>query len=170
MKLGEEVTCTSLAGVFLRGHVPVQSVCLEALGQSWSRVGQGHAFPRVYWQLAVWWEVEREARSRAKCEQRLLCSLGVPTLLDHVSPKVLEQNSDGWVQTHSIPYKCALPHPDVCVYVPVCVAVCVCVCVYSCVCSCVVCVHWVLETAGKNLLLVDLFLVMTSSLVCLSCS
>ena len=92
MKLGEEVTCTSLAGVFLRGHVPVQSVCLEALGQSWSRVGQGHAFPRVYWQLAVWWEVEREARSRAKCEQRLfLCSVAVHTLLDQACPKALKQ-------------------------------------------------------------------------------
>ena len=44
--------------------------------------------------------------TRAKCEQRLL---------DRVGPKVLEQNSDGCVQTHSIPYKCALPHPDVCV-------------------------------------------------------
>ena len=72
-----------------------------------------------------------------------------------MGPKVLEQNSDGWVQTHSIPYKCSLPHPDVCVYVPVCVAVCVCVPV------CVYVHHWVLETAGKNLLLVDLFLVMT---------
>ena len=119
--------------------------------------------------------------TRAKCEQRLL---------DRVGPKVLEQNSDGWVQTDSIPYKCALPHPDVCVYVPVCVAVCVCVFLIRtdttldlsqkaekrCVCIpvCVpvyVCVHhWVLETAGKISLLVDLFLVMTSSLVCSSCS
>ena len=98
-----------------------------------------------------------------------------------MGPKVLEQNSDGWVQTHSIPYKCSLPHPDVCVYVPVCVAVCVCVFLIRtdttldlsqkaekrCVCIpvCVpvyVCVHhWVLETAGKISLLVDLFLVMT---------
>ena len=95
--------------------------------------------------------------TRAKCEQRLL---------DRVGPKVLEQNSDGCVQTHSIPYKCALPHPDVCVYVPVCVAVCVCVCIPVCVPV----HHWVLETAGKNLLLADLFLVMISSLVCSSCS
>ena len=80
-----------------------------------------------------------------------------------MGPKVLEQNSDGGVQTDSIPYKCSLPHPDVCVYVPVCVAVCVCVCVFLCVCVpvCVYVHHWVLETAGKNLLLVDLFLVMT---------
>ena len=95
--------------------------------------------------------------TRAKCEQRLL---------DRVGPKVLEQNSDGCVQTHSIPYKCALPHPDVCVYVPVCVAVCVSVCIPVCVPV----HHWVLETAGKNLLLADLFLVMISSLVCSSCS
>ena len=79
---------------------------------------------------------------------------------------------------------------QMCVYVPVCVAVCVCVFLIitdttldlsqkaekRCVCIpvCVpvyVCVHhWVLETAGKISLLVDLFLVMTSSLVCSSCS
>ena len=81
------------------------------------------------WQLAAFSLVGGGERGypKAKYEQRFLCSLGVPTLLGHVDPKVLEQNSDGWVQTHSIPYKCALPHPDVCVYVPVCVAVCVCV-------------------------------------------
>ena len=47
--------------------------------------------------------------TRAKCEQQFLCSLVVPTLLGLVGPKVLEQNSDGWVQTHSTPYKCTLP-------------------------------------------------------------
>ena len=55
---------------------------------------------------------------------------------------------------------------QMCVYVPVCVAVCVCVCIPVCVPV----HHWVLETAGKNLLLADLFLVMISSLVCSSCS
>ena len=107
--------------------VPVQS---EDLGAELELILTGHPFPRACWQLGGRGE---RGYTRAKCEQRLLCSLGVPTLLDHVSPKVLEQNSDGWVQTHSIPYKCALPHPDVCVYVPVCVAVCVCVCIPVCV-------------------------------------
>ena len=106
------------------GQVPVQSLCLEDLGAELELMLAGHPFPRACWQLGGRGE---RGYTRAKCEQRLLCSLGVPTLLDHVSPKVLEQNSDGWVQTHSIPYKCALPHPDVCVYVPVCVAVCVCI-------------------------------------------
>ena len=48
----------------------------------------------------------------------------------------------------------------VCVYVPECVAVCV--CVFLCVCSCVcLCSLLGIERAGKNSLLVDLFLVMT---------
>ena len=33
--------------------------------------------------------------------------MAVPTLLGHVSPKMLEQNSEGWVQTSSTPCKCA---------------------------------------------------------------
>ena len=45
MKLGEKVTCPGFAGLSLCGHVPVQSVCPEALGQSWSWGGQGHPFP-----------------------------------------------------------------------------------------------------------------------------
>ena len=139
------------------GQVPVQSLCLEDLGQSWSWCWQVHTFLRACWQLGGRGE---RGYTRAKCEQRLLCSLGVPTLLGRVGPKVLEQNSAVWVQTHSIPYKCALPCPDVCVYVPVCVAVCV--CVFLCVCSCVcLCSLLGIERAGKNSLLVDLFLVMT---------
>lgn len=72
------------------------AVCSLCAWRLWDRVGaevgQGQAFPRVYWQLAVWWEVEREARSRAKCEQRLfLCSVAVHTLLDQACPKALKQ-------------------------------------------------------------------------------
>ena len=78
----------------------------------------GSSLPRSMLAAGSWVGKGEKGYTRAKCEQRLL---------DRVGPKVLEQNSDGWVQTHSIPYKCSLPHPDVCVYVPVCVAVCVCV-------------------------------------------
>ena len=45
MKLGEKVTCPGFFGLSLCGCIPVQSVCLEALGQSWSWGGQGHPFP-----------------------------------------------------------------------------------------------------------------------------
>ncbi|KAM9683333.1 uncharacterized protein ACBT57_002527 [Dama dama] len=48
-----------------------------------------------------------EARARAQYEQRLLCSGAVPPLLGQVSPKTLEQNSEGWVQTGSTRCKCA---------------------------------------------------------------
>ena len=105
-----------------------RSLCSLRAQRIWGRagadIGRVTPSPRACWQLGGRGD---RGYTRDKCEQRLLCSLGVPTLLDCVGPKVLEQNSDGWVQTHSIPYKCSLPHPDVCVYVPVCVAVCVCV-------------------------------------------
>ena len=45
---------------------------------------------------------EGQARARAQCEQRLLlCSVAVPTLLGQASPKMLEQNSESWVQIGS---------------------------------------------------------------------
>lgn len=116
----------------LRSHKPVpvlqgcpcvdRTLCSLCAWRIWGRAGAdagrvtsspGHAGSLVGGERGY---------TRAKCEQRLL---------DRVGPKVLEQNSDGCVQTHSIPCKCALPHPDVCVCS--CVCCCVCVCVFLCV-------------------------------------
>ena len=87
----------------------MQSVCPEALGAELKLRWAGLPFPRACWQLSPWWEGDGEGktRARAQCEQRLLlCSVAVPTQLGQVGPKMLEQNSEGWVQTGSTPCKC----------------------------------------------------------------
>ena len=108
MKLGEKVTCPDFAGLSFCGRVPVQSVCPEALRAELKLRWAGWPFPRACWQLSPRWEGEGKTRARAQCEQRLLlCSVAVPTQLGQVGPKMLEQNSEGWVQTGSTPCKCA---------------------------------------------------------------
>ena len=37
--------------------------------------------------------------------------MAVPTLLGQAGPRMLKENSEGWVQTGSTPCKCALPSP-----------------------------------------------------------
>ena len=45
---------------------------------------------------------DRRPRARARCKVGLLlCSVAVPTLLGQASPKMLEQNSESWVQIGS---------------------------------------------------------------------
>ena len=110
--------------------VPVQS---EDLGAELELMLAGHPFPRACWQLGGRGE---RGYTRAKCEHRLLCSLGVPTLLDHVSPKVLEQNSDGGSKI--IPSLISVHCPiQTCVCMFLCVLLCV--CVFLCVFLCCLC-------------------------------
>ena len=107
--------------------VPVQS---EDLGAELELILTGHPFPRACWQLGGRGE---RGYTRAKCEQRLLCSLGVPILLDGVGPKVLEQNSDGGSKI--IPSLISVHCPiQMCVCMFLCVLLCVCVCVCIPVC------------------------------------
>ena len=133
MKLGEKLTCSGLAGVSMCGQVPVQSLCLEDLGAELELMLAGHPFPRACWQLGGRGE---RGYTRAKCEQRLLCSLGVPILLDGVGPKVLEQNSDGGSKI--IPSLISVHGPiQMCVCMVLCVLLCV--CVFLCVFLCCLC-------------------------------
>lgn len=112
MKFGNKLTCPGLQRYPCVDLSMSSLVCPEALGQSWRWGGQGHPFPGCAGNCHV------VGRGRGRLEPEpsvskgfLLCSVAVPTLLGQVSPKMLEQNSESWVQIGSTPCKCAPPPP-----------------------------------------------------------
>ena len=122
MKLGEKLTCSGLAWVSMCGQDPVQSLCLEDLGQSWSWCWQGPGSTLPQGMLAAWWE-GREATPEPSVS-RGFWTVWVPRCWSRTL----------MAASKLIPSLISVHCPiQMCVCMFLCVLLCVCVCVFLCV-------------------------------------
>ena len=113
MELGEKLSWFVLTVVSLCGCIFVQSVCPEALGQSWSWGGQGHPFPGRAGNCHL------DGRGWGRHEPEPSVSKGFSCAQWLSQPYLARQVPRGWSRSHegqpqfsSTPCKCAPPpHP-----------------------------------------------------------